>query len=283
MKSEEKEQEKYQEELEETSKEVDGVNEYRDIISRVIHEGEEIFKIKNRAITLSAIIAGLEIGFSYMLLCALHHLLQGKVEENTIFKLFSFVYPVGFILVILGKSALFTEQTSVLALPVLNGQRSIKELLRIWGLVIIGNVVGGILFTLFIGFLAPHLDLFTKDTMVKIGSHVLHHESWVIFLSAVVAGWLMGLLNWLLNSAKNSLTRIFLIFMITAVIGFGGFHHSIVGNIEVFGAYLFSESIGLLDYLWFLMLALLGNSFGGAVVVGLFKYRIFESNYNKQN
>ena len=119
--------------------------------------------------------------------------------------------------------------------------------------------------------------------MIKIGSHVLHHESWVIFLSAVVAGWLMGLLNWLLNSAKNSLTRIFLIFMITAVIGFGGFHHSIVGNIEVFGAYLLSDSIGLADYLWFLVLALLGNSIGGAVVVGLFKYRIFESNYNKEN
>jgi formate/nitrite transporter FocA (FNT family) len=53
------------------------------------------------------------------------------------------------------------------------------------------------------------------------------------FLSAIVAGWLMGLLNWLINSVKNSLTRIFLIFMITGVIGFGGFHHSIVGNIEV--------------------------------------------------
>ena len=283
MKSEEKEQEKYQEELEETSKEVDGVNEYRDIISRVIHEGEEIFKIKNRAITLSAIIAGLEIGFSYMLLCALHHLLQGKVEESTIFKLFSFVYPVGFILVILGKSALFTEQTSVLTLPVLNGQRKISELLRIWGLVILGNVVGGMLFAIFISVLAPHLNLFTQETMVTIGSHVLDHEGWVLFLSAIAAGWLMGLLNWLLNSAKNSLTRIFLIFMITAVIGFGGFHHSIVGNIEVFGAYLFSTSIGFLDYLWFLILALLGNSIGGAVVVGLFKYRIFESNYSKEH
>jgi formate/nitrite transporter FocA (FNT family) len=53
------------------------------------------------------------------------------------------------------------------------------------------------------------------------------------FFSAIVAGWLMGLLNWLINSVKNSLTRIFLIFMITGVIGFGGFHHSIVGNIEV--------------------------------------------------
>jgi len=279
MKPEDKEQETYQEELEKTSNEVDGVNEYRDILSRVIHEGEQVFKIKNKAITLSAIIAGLEIGFSYFLICTLYYLLEGTLAENTIFKLFSVVYPVGFILVILGKSALFTEQTSVLTLPVLNGQRSIGELLRIWGLVILGNVVGGILFTLFISVLAPHLNLFTQDTMVKIGMHVVHHDAWVLFISAIVAGWLMGLLNWLLNSAKSSLTRIFIIFMITSVIGFGGFHHSIVGNIEVFAAYLFSDAVTLFDYLWFLLLALLGNGIGGAIVVGLFKYRIFESNY----
>jgi formate/nitrite transporter FocA (FNT family) len=71
--------------------------------------------------TLSAIIAGLEIGFSYFLFCTLNHLLEGKIDDNIIFKLFSIVYPVGFILVILGKSALFTERTSVLTLPVLNG------------------------------------------------------------------------------------------------------------------------------------------------------------------
>ena len=180
---------------------------------------------------------------------------------------------------ILGKSALFTEQTSVLTLPVLNGQRKILELLKIWGLVIFGNVIGGMLFTVFIGTLAPHLNLFTHQTMVTIGTHILHHDGWILFMSAIAAGWLMGLLNWLLNSTTNSLSRIFLIFMITGVIGFGGFHHSIVGNIEVFGAYLHSESISIFDYLWFLVLALLGNGIGGAVVVGLFKYRIFESNY----
>lgn len=279
MKSENKDQERYQKELEKKSTQVDGVAKYSDILSRVIHEGEEIFKFKNKALVLSAVIAGLEIGFSYFLICTLYHLLLGKVEENTIFKLFSLVYPVGFVLVILGKSALFTEQTSVLALPVLNGQRNVWELLRIWGLVILGNVIGGVLFTLFISLLAPHLSLFTHETMVKIGNHVLHHAAWVIFLSAIVAGWLMGLLNWLLNSTMNSLTRIFLIVMITGVIGFGGFHHSIVGNIEVFGAFLYSDAITLWDYLWFLFLALLGNGIGGSIVVGLFKYRIFESNY----
>jgi formate/nitrite transporter FocA (FNT family) len=59
-----------------------------DILSRVIREGEEIFKINNRAITLSAIIAGLEIGFSYFLICSLYYLLSGTMAENTIFKLF---------------------------------------------------------------------------------------------------------------------------------------------------------------------------------------------------
>lgn len=281
MKSKDKDQEKHQEELEKTSKEIDSVDEYRNILSRVIHEGEEIFKINNKAITLSAIIAGLEIGFSYFLICSLYYLLSGSVAENTIFKLFSFVYPVGFVLVVLGKSALFTEQTSVLTIPVLNGQRTIWELLRVWGLVILGNIVGGILFTLFISLLAPHLNLFTHDTMVKIGSHVVHHDAWVLFLSAIVAGWLMGLLIWLMNSVKNSLTRVFLIFMITGVIGFGGFHHSIVGSIEVFGAFLHSDTVTLLDYLSFLCLALIGNAIGGGIVVGLFKYRIFESNNMK--
>ncbi len=279
MKQEEKKQEEHQKQLEAKSDKVKSGNKYSDILSRVIHEGEEMFKIKNKAVFLSAILAGLEIGFSYFMICTLYYLLDGSVDQNLLIKSFGFVYPVGFILVILGKSALFTEQTSVLALPVLNGQRSIFEMLRIWGLVISGNIIGGIIFTFFIGVIAPPLGLFTSETMATIGDHVLNHESWVLFLSAITAGWLMGLLTWLLNSTETTLTRIVIIFMITGVIGFGGFHHSIVGNIEAFGAYLHSGSVSIWDYLWFLLLALVGNSVGGAIVVGLFKYRIFESNY----
>jgi formate/nitrite transporter FocA (FNT family) len=54
--------------------------------------------------------------------------------------------------------------------------------------------------------------------------------------------------------------------MITGVIGFGGFHHSIVGNIEVLELF-YTNTITLLDYLKFLSLAIVGNAIGGAVVV----------------
>jgi formate/nitrite transporter FocA (FNT family) len=109
MKSKDKDQDKHQEELEKTSEKIDSVDEHRDILNRVIREGEEIFKINNRAITLSAIIAGLEIGFSYFLICSLYYLLSGTMAENTI-NFFSLVYPIGFVLVVLGKSALLRSK-----------------------------------------------------------------------------------------------------------------------------------------------------------------------------
>lgn len=278
MDNEEKQQEKHQKDLEKKSEEVEESKGYTDILSRVIHEGETIFKIKKITLFLSACIAGLEIGISYMLICTLYFLLEGSVDENVIFKLFGLVYPVGFILVVLGKSALFTEQTSVLALPVLNGQRTFWDMLSVWGWVILGNLIGGILFVFFIGGIASELSLFNKDTMAKIGTHVLEHKYWILFLSAVSAGWLMGLLTWLLNTTVDVLTRIIIIFIITATIGFAGLHHSIVGSLEAFGAFLYADSISLVDYLTFLLLTLVGNGIGGAIVVGLFKYRIFESN-----
>ena len=71
MKAEEKDQKEHQQDLEKRSNEVEGSEKYTDILSRVIHEGEEIFKIKKLAVFLSACIAGLEIGFSYLLICTL--------------------------------------------------------------------------------------------------------------------------------------------------------------------------------------------------------------------
>jgi formate/nitrite transporter FocA (FNT family) len=125
-------QEKHQIDLEKKSGQVEEPKRYSEILSSVINEGEQIFKIKSRAMFLSSCIAGLEIGFSYTLICTLYFLMDGKFSDQVIYKSFALVYPLGFILVILGKSALFTEQTSVLALPVLNRQRTIFELLKVW-------------------------------------------------------------------------------------------------------------------------------------------------------
>lgn len=269
----------HQKKLERKAEDAKRSKSYSDILSAVIHEGESMFALKNRTVFLSAIVAGLEIGFSYLLICALYYFWEGALPDPSIYKLFSVAYPVGFIMVILGRSALYTEQTSILVLPVLNGQRSVWQLLRVWSDVILGNIIGGILFVFFIAYLAPKMNLFSHHVMADVGNHVMNYSNFVIFLSAITAGWLMGLLTWLVSSTENSSTRLAIIILITAIIGFGGFHHSIVGNIEVFGGLLVSDDISFLDYIRFLALSLVGNGIGGAVVVALFKYGIFQSNY----
>ena len=249
-----------------------------EILKQQIVEGCETYDRSNRSILLSSFTAGLEIGFSFLMICAVFSFFQGKVEEATLFKLVALVYPIGFILVVLGQSILFTEQTSLLTLPVLNNHRSIGSLFRIWGIVILGNVIGGILMALTLSWIGPNLGIFDAEVIAKIGEHYVNYDSITILVSAIFAGWLMGLLSWLVTSSKETTSEILIIYLITAVMGFTGLHHSIIGQIEIFAGMLVSPEIDFLIYLKTLLIALVGNALGATIFVALLKYRAFVFN-----
>ena len=249
-----------------------------EILKEQIIEGCETYDRSKSSILLSSFTAGLEIGFSFLMLCSLFSFLEGKVAEETIFKLIALVYTLGFILVVLGKSILFTEQTSLLALPVLNNRRSVWSLFQIWGVVILGNLAGGMLIALTVSWLGSGLNLFEAEVIAKIGEHFVDYDILTIFLSAIMAGWLMGLLSWLVTSSKETTAEILIIYLITAVMGFTGLHHSIIGHIEIFAGMLVSDKITFLVYLKTLVTALAGNAVGATVFVALLKYRAFVFN-----
>lgn len=258
--------------------EKDSPKKHDEILKEQIGEGLEIYDRSNSSIFISSLTAGLEIGFSFLLLCTVFSFFTGKVAENTVFKLFTFVYPIGFVMVILGKSILFTEQTSLLALPVLNNKRSLGALLELWGVVIAGNIIGGFVIAVPLIWVGPNLGIFDLKAIEKMALHVIHPAPQVILVSAVLAGWLMALLSWLLTSSKDTMSRLFIIYLITAVMAFTGLHHSILGSIELFAALISSSSVSILDYLQFMGIALLGNSIGGFFFVALLKYRVFIQN-----
>ncbi len=249
-----------------------------EILKEQICEGQEVYKRSTSSILLSSLTAGLEIGFSYLLMCSLFYHYTDTMEEAGLFKIMALVYPLGFILVVLGQSILFTEQTSLLTLPVLNRQRDLMSLLRLWGLVIVGNLIGGYLMGLVLIWIGPKLGIFDLGTIAAIGEHVADYEGLVILASAILAGWMMGLLSWLITSSKDTISRILIIFIITATMAFTGLHHSIIGNIEIFSAFLLGSEVSFADYLQVQSLALLGNAIGGAFFVALLKYRAFVFN-----
>ena len=140
---------------------------------------------------------------------------------------------------------------------------------------IAGNIVGGCLFAALMIGLGLNMKLFTVADIDAYAEHVLGFEWWVIFGSAVLAGWMMGVAAWLVTSARDTISRIVLVTLITGSIGFLGLHHSIVGNIEVFAALMYGTYVDITSYLMFLVVVLIGNTVGGVVFVAVLKNRSF--------
>ena len=248
---------------------------YASILVEQVIDAKETFNRSLGSLFTSAFTAGLEIGISLFVILAAFALLSEVLPSHYAMVLASLLYPIGFIIVVIGQSLLFTEQTSLLSLPVLNKIEPLWKLLRLWGIVIAGNIVGGCLFAALMIGLGINMKLFTVANIDAYAQHVLDFEWWVIFGSSVLAGWMMGVAAWLVTSARDTLSRIVLVTLITGSIGFLGLHHSIVGNIEVFSALLYGNTVSLMSYLWFLVVVLVGNTVGGVVFVAVLKNRTF--------
>ena len=248
---------------------------YASILVEQVMDARETFERSLGSLFTSAFTAGLEIGISFFMILSAFALLSGVLPSHYAIVLASLLYPIGFIIVVIGQSLLFTEQTSLLSLPVLNKIEPLHKLLRLWGIVIAGNVVGGCLFAALMIGLGLNMQLFSVSDIDAYAEHILGFRWWVIFGSAILAGWMMGVTAWLVTSARDTLSRIVLVTLITGSIGFLGLHHSIVGNIEIFSALLYGNTVSLARYLLFLAMILVGNTVGGVVFVAVIKNRTF--------
>ena len=237
-------------------------------IETALHEHNR----SNQDLFLSAISAGLEIGFSVFLMASIYSLFHGVVHPSVLHVLLSFAYPLGFIFVIIGKSELFTEHTTLAVIPVLNKNAGIKSLLILWIIVYAGNLAGGFIFGYILSVLPEKLHVIRINAFNDLAEKLIFYPWYVIAASGILAGWLMGLLSWLVTSSQETISRIVIIVLITSVIGIGGLHHSIVGSIEIFTSALLSDTVGWKEYIYVQIWATLGNIIGGVVFVAFVKF-----------
>lgn len=242
------------------------------ILDQEIGLGLEEMESRASGVFLSGLSAGLDIGFGPLFMAVLLTLVGGAWGAPLTQLLVANAYAVGFIFVIGGQSALFTEHTTLAVLPVLDRRATLWDLGRLWALVYAGNVLGGVLFSVLAAYFAPTYGIADEAAFVEIASGFVQHEPTMLLAGGVVTGWLMGLLSWLLAAAQESIARIFVVWLVTTGIGVAHLPHSIAGNIEVLLGTLVSPSITLANYVGFLALATVGNAVGGTVFVGLIKY-----------
>ena len=243
----------------------------RRILEQEMSEGLTEIERSTGGLVIAGLSAGLDLGFSVFLMATLMSLNLDGLPRIFMEMMVALAYSIGFIFVVIGRSELFTEHTTLAILPVLDQRASLGELLRLWGIIYSSNLFGGILFAILAVIIGPALGVIQPSAFGEIARLLVQPVWWVILLSGLLAGWLMGLLSWLVAAARDTTSQILIIILVTATIGFLHLHHSIAGTIEVMVG-VFSGEVSLAAYLHFLLWATLGNIVGGTFFVGVIKY-----------
>jgi formate-nitrite transporter family protein len=255
-------------ELHLTRKELEEAKERSSVTPHVVHEavrreGEEELKRSSSALAWSGLAAGLSMGFSLIGEGLIRSRLPDAPWRPLITK---FGYSAGFVLTILGRQQLFTENTLTPILPLLHrrDRATLASVMRLWIVVLLANLAGAMAVAWALGntrlFDAPVLKAFAE-----IGKEDLRLGFGVAMLRGIFAGWLIAFLVWVLPFAESS--RFFVIIALTWLIGVGGFTHVVAGAIEVF----FVAGVGGAPWgdavFGYVLPALLGNIIGGVSLV----------------
>ena len=226
-------------------------------------EGKKELSRASDALFWSGLAAGLSMGLSFLGEGLLRAHLPDAPWRPLVAKL---GYSFGFVAVILGSQQLFTENTLTPMVPLLSekSRETLRNVLRLWTIVLLANLLGTLLFALALGRLAV-VEPETTRALSDISREAMRHDWWTTVLHAVFAGWLIALLVWMLPAAESG--KLPVIVLMTWLIGAGGFAHIIAGSSEVFYAAWRGEATWAAAVLGFVVPALIGNMVGGITLV----------------
>lgn len=232
------------------------------------HDGEKELERDAMALLWSAIAAGLSMGASMLTKGILHVHLDAVPGA---FLLECLGYTVGFIIVIMARQQLFTENTVTAVLPFMHKPTSgnFMLLLRLWGIVLLGNLLGTALAALAFNFM-PVFDEPTQSAFSEMGNAVMENSPVEMFTRAIVSGWLVATMVWMLPAAGSA--KILVIVLMTWLIAVGDTTHIVVGSVEIF--YLvFNGEAAWYEFLWpFALPTLAGNIIGGTFIFALISH-----------
>jgi formate-nitrite transporter family protein len=180
-------------------------------------------------------------------------------------------YCSGFVIVILSRFQLFTEQTVKAILPLLSEQSrdNLVRTARLWGTVLAANLIGTFCAALF-GSLSGGMTTVQLAAFQDVSRQLVEKGAFELLILGIPAGFLIAALVWMLPSAEGS--KIWAVIIITYIIALGDLAHVVAGAVEVF-LMLIAGQISL----WYafggmLLPMLIGNVLGGTALFSLIAY-----------
>ncbi|MEO6911697.1 MAG: formate/nitrite transporter family protein [Edaphobacter sp.] len=244
----------------------------QDIYEQVANNARQELGRSSISLAISGLAGGICMGLSGMgnaIVIALFTAAGTTPTPGTLF-LGKMFYPLGFIVVILGRSQLFTENTLYPVALVLAEKKHFWKTMRLWGIVLPANILGALAFAAIAGLTgALHPDM--VHALAQLGLDALGHSHQTIFWSGVMGGWIIATVAWLVSGSHSITGSVMIIWMLAFVVGLGNFAHCIAASGEILTAVLTGQAPAS-AFLGWLGLAVAGNICGGVGMVTLLEY-----------
>ena len=230
--------------------------------------GEEEMERPATSLWWSGLAAGLSMSFSLLAMALLEmHLPQA--DWRSLVR--SAGYPIGFLMVVLGRQQLFTENTITVVLPVIAEptRQNFWRAGRMWAIVLVANLVGTLFAALFCTF-TPVLDNDVRAAMMSIARESMDHDGFGLLFRGITAGFLMAATVWLIPASSAAQFQI--VAIMTYLISLSGAAHIVAGSVEAFFL-LANGGLGIGQLVGrFFVPVLAGNIIGGTVLFAMLSY-----------
>lgn len=222
---------------------------------------------------ITAFAGGMSVSFGAIAMVMAAAAMGGGIDApSTALLVGALVFPVGFVILLVGKTELFTENFLLPVAAVLKGRGDLGQLGSLWAVTLVFNLLGSLLFASLIS-RNEVLSAGAAAEMIALATHSTEYSLWTAFIKALFAGWLMTTLTWLLVAAVGFGPRIAMIWAIGTLIVLGQFNHVIISAAEIFIAMFLGADITIGDWVTRNFLpALAGNVFGGLVFETMLQY-----------
>jgi formate/nitrite transporter FocA (FNT family) len=248
----------------------------------VVHEairfdGEEELHRPMSALAWSGLAAGLSMGFSFVGEGLIRACLPDAPWRPLLTNL---GYPLGFLIVVIGRQQLFTENTLTAIIPLLaeRNLRTLAAVARLWAVVLAANLLGAHIFAW-----AAADTTFLRVDVQRALTELAREAAAVTFGSAIVrgifAGWLIAMMVWM-NAASNA-SRIPIIITLTYVVGLAGLTHIVAGSVEILYLVVLGERSWWAFLSGYMLPTLIGNSIGGVALVSALNHAQVVSGFEK--
>ncbi|MGI9095565.1 MAG: formate/nitrite transporter family protein [Thermoleophilaceae bacterium] len=236
-----------------------------------LEDGERRLARPAPVLAATAVLGGLHVTLGLLALVVSTGALAALLPEPTAHVLGSLTFGIGFVLITVGRSELFTENFLIPIAAVFSGRSSKRSVARLWAITFAGNLLGIALLALILT--RPGvLEREALQAAGELANTLTGRALPAAALSAVLAGAVITTFTWLAEADESDVTRVLIALLIGFVLLAPSTNHSVVGFGEVLlGILAGTTGAGWADLAWNTVVAVAGNMVGGVLLVAFLR------------